>query len=140
MLSTLEKVGSALCALHHIRVTPSRFAPILVYVPSSLNQMLMGGTRHVPSITIARYASAVLTPNPIKKTKALVQNQRDSVVRTALLPTVTCYVSPLKSPQREVPVAEGGVEDKVVGEKGDVVAAMEELVEAVCRLPISCQW
>ena len=135
MLSTLEKVGSALCALHHIRVTPSRFAPILVYVPSSLNQMLMGGTRHVPSIITARFASAVLTPNPTKKIKVLAQNQRDSVVRTALLPnvspTVTCCVSPLKSPQQEVPGAEGGVEDKVAGEVGDVVAEMEELVEAV---------
>ena len=62
------------------------------------------------------------------------QNQRGSVVRTVLLPnvslTVTCYVSPLRSPQLEAAGVEGGLEDMVVAELGDVVVAMEELVGA----------
>ena len=135
MLLTLGRVGNALCAKQDIRVTTNPYAHICQSAPSSSSQMLMGDIRLAPSTITARCVSAVLTPSPIRRTRVLAQNQRGSVVRTVLLPnvspTVTCCVSPLRSPQQEVPGAEGGVEDRVVGEVGDMVAEMEELVEAV---------
>ena len=142
MLLILEKVGSALCAQHHIKVTPNHFALICQYAPFSLNQMLMGDIRLVPSITTAKCASAVLTPSPIRRNRVLAQNKRGFGVRTVLLPnvspTVTCYVLPLRSPRLEAAGAEGGVEDMVVAEVGDVAEAMEELVGPWRCLPISC--